>query len=212
MSTLSFYTPKELNSIRNQPPPQPSPSEREHNQIRSNPKRKLTLSWGSHPILVKKKRLEQNVQSLFYGTREGLRQKRLSIVFGWRKSNPLGEKPSPNTIKRPPITGSLFYLGPEGLSCSFAFNGNSVFCLQIFNLWQKHFSLSSLALEPKKKAYAFLGFSSHTGQKKRLEQNVQSLFYGTRGIRTHDQGIMSPLRYRCAIVPFINITLFCRVP
>ena len=32
-----------------------------------------------------------------------------------------------------------------GPSCSLAFNGNSVFCLQIFNLWQKHSSLSSLA-------------------------------------------------------------------
>ena len=27
------------------------------------------------------------------------------------------------------------------------------------------------------------------------------VIFGTRGIRTHDQGIMSPLRYRCAIVP-----------
>ena len=27
---------------------------------------------------------------------------------------------------------SLFFLGPEGLSCSFAFNGNSVFCLRDF--------------------------------------------------------------------------------
>ena len=35
------------------------------------------------------------------------------------------------------------------VSCSFTFNGNSVFCLQIFNLWQKHSSLSSFALEPK---------------------------------------------------------------
>ena len=28
-----------------------------------------------------------------------------------------------------------------------------------------------------------------------------SLKFGTGGIRTHDQGIMSPLRYRCATVP-----------
>ena len=39
---------------------------------------------------------------------------------------------------------------------------------------------------------------------------------GTRGIRTHDQGIMSPLRYRCAIVPqqllfsFQNIIKFLK--
>ena len=30
---------------------------------------------------------------------------------------------------------------------------------------------------------------------------ITSFLFGTRGIRTHDQGIMSPLRYRCAIVP-----------
>ena len=33
--------------------------------------------------------------------------------------------------------------------------------------------------------------------KRKIIQNKN----GTRGIRTHDQGIMSPLRYRCAIVP-----------
>ena len=33
------------------------------------------------------------------------------------------------------------------LSCSFALNGNFVFCLSNFITWQKHFSLRSLALE-----------------------------------------------------------------
>ena len=72
----------------------------------------------------------------------------------------------PNTIKKTPKSGCLFYLGPEGLSCSLAFNGNSVFCYRDSITLQKHSSLSSFALEPNKQNFVLLGFSSHYAQKK----------------------------------------------
>ena len=37
-------------------------------------------------------------------------------------------------------------------------------------------------------------------------------FFGPGGIRTHDQGIMSPLRYRCATGPSVALLFSCHVP
>ena len=65
-----------------------------------------------------------------------------------------------------------------GLSCSFAFNGNSVFCFLDFVQSQKHFSLSLLALEPSN------GFSSSSAHKKNTLASV-SLNGAPDGIRTH---------------------------
>ena len=66
----------------------------------------------------------------------------------------------------------------------------------------KHSSLSSFTLETIK-LLTQLGFSSQIKtQKKRLEQIFSLFFIGPGGIRTHDQRIMSPLRYRCATGPW----------
>ena len=78
-----------------------------------------------------------NMEVFFkFGPGEGLRPKRLSIVLGRRKSNPLGEKPS------------------------------------------------------------------HMSNKKDSQKRKSFLKFGPGGIRTHDQRIMSPLRYRCATGPW----------
>ena len=58
-----------------------------------------------------------------------------------------------------------------GLSCSFAFNGNSVFCSLDFVQSQKHSSLSSLALEPQK------GGSRPTDSNKKEVKKKSYLFF-----------------------------------
>ena len=60
---------------------------------------------------------------------------------------------------------------------SLALNGNSVFCQQIFNLWQKHYSLCSLLARTLLIAYAIRSSRLFSFAKNKEEKHCFSSFY-----------------------------------
>ena len=133
-----------------------------------------------HPERALKKEVLNYLFCLKFGPGEGLRPRRLIISEGRRGRT--------HWVRIPP---QIFPLKKSLLF--------RLFCLK--------FGPGDSADEKVTKCH-FWGegkseaIASRTGTKKEVLNYLFCLKFGPGGIRTHDQGIMSPLRYRCATGPW----------